>query len=361
MLIIALSVLLSGRAWAMDSEEILQAQIDALELDELERAAGEYGFSTDWSQGADLDGGLQDILDTGLQSVQSVVGKALRSALLLLAIVLLAGLADGASIWGGKGLQAAQVGAALAVAAVAAADSAALINLGSQVIEEMEIFGDALLPTAAAATAAVGAPGAAAARQLASMLFSDLLTGAIRRLLLPLVYAFIALSTAYAALGNDALHRLAAALRWVTVSVLTALLLAFVAYLTLSGVIAGATDAATLKATKFAMSTAVPVVGGILSDAAGTVLAGAGILKNSIGVFGMLAVLSMCVLPFARLGVYYLTYKLTAALAAAVAPPRVAGLIDSIGKAFALVLGMVGSCALLLLVSMVAAVMVAGA
>ncbi|MCD8004718.1 MAG: stage III sporulation protein AE [Oscillospiraceae bacterium] len=356
-----MAALLTGGVWARAADEILQAPIEALELDYREQAAGEYGFSIDWSQGADLDGGLQDVLDTGLQSVQGVVGKALRSALLLLAIVLLSGLADGAAIWGGKGGQAAQAGAALAVAAVAAADSAALISLGSQVIEEMEVFGDALLPTAAAATAAAGAPGAAAARQLASVLFSDLLTGAIRRLLLPLVYAFIALSTAYAALGNEGLNRVAAALRWVTVSVLTALLLAFVAYLTISGVIAGATDATTLKAAKFAVSTAVPVVGGILSDAAGTVLAGAGILKNSIGVFGMLAVLSMSVLPFVHLGAYYLIYKLTAALAAAVAPPRIAGLIDSIGKAFALVLGMVGSCALLLLVSMVAAVTVAGA
>ncbi|MCD8375636.1 MAG: stage III sporulation protein AE [Oscillospiraceae bacterium] len=356
-----MAVLMTGRVWAMDSDEILQAPTPPLALAARVPAAGAYGFSVDWSQGADLDGGLQDVLDTGLQSVQGVVGKALRSALLLLAIVLLSGLADGAAIWGGKGVQAAQAGAALAVASVAAADSAALISLGSQVIEEMEVFGDALLSTAAAATAAAGAPGAAAARQLASVLFSDLLTGAIRRLLLPLVYAFIALSTAYAALGNEGLNRVAAALRWVTVSVLTALLLAFVAYLTISGVIAGATDAATLKAAKFAVSTAVPVVGGILSDAAGTVLAGAGILKNSIGVFGMLAVLSMSVLPFVRLGAYYLIYKLTAALAAAVAPPRIAGLIDSIGKAFALVLGMVGSCALLLLVSMVAAVTVAGA
>ncbi len=258
----------------MDSEEGLQAQIDALELDEREQAAGEYGFSTDWSQGAGLDAGLAEMLATGLQAVERVVGKALRSALLRLAIVLLAGLADGGAIWGGGPLQAPQMGAALAVAAVAAADSAALINLGSQVMEEMELFGDALLPTAAAATAAAGAPGAAAARQLASMLFSDLLTGAIRRLLLPMVYAFIALSTDYHSLGNDALNRIAAALRWVTVSVLTVLLLAFVAYLTVSGVIAGTTDAATLKAAKFAMSTAVPVVGGILSDAAGTVLAG---------------------------------------------------------------------------------------
>ena len=79
-------------------------------------------------------------------------------------------------------------------------------------------------------------------------------------------------------------------------------------------------------------------------------------MKNTVGVFGMLVVLGMCLLPFLQLGIHYLTYKVTAALSATVADARVAGLIDGISGAFGLVLGMTGSCALLLLVSMVSAV-----
>ena len=46
-------------------------------------------------------------------------------------------------------------------------------------------------------------------------------------------------------------------------------------YLTASGAIAGSADAAAVKAAKMTISRAIPVVGGILSDAAETVLAGA--------------------------------------------------------------------------------------
>ena len=127
-------------------------------------------------------------------------------------------------------------------------------------------------------------------------------------------------------------------------------------YLTVSGVVAGTADAVAVKAARFTVSSMVPVVGGILSDAAETVLAGAGVLKNAVGVFGMLTILSICLVPFLRLGVHYLAYKLTGALAATVADGRVAGLIDQIGSAFGLVLGMTGASALLLLVSMVSAV-----
>ncbi|MEG1720926.1 MAG: stage III sporulation protein AE, partial [Pseudoflavonifractor sp.] len=195
-------------------------------------------------------------------------------------------------------------------------------------------------------------------RQLATMLFSDVLLTLINRLLLPLVYAYIAASAAYAALGNEGLKRIGHMLKWLVSSILTAVLLVFVSYLTVSGVIAGTADAVTIKAAKFTVSSVVPVVGGILSDAAETVLAGAGILRNAIGVFGMLAVLGICLAPFLQLGIHYLAYKLTAALTATVSAGRIGALIDSIGGAFGLVLGMTGASAILLLISMVSAISV---
>ena len=351
----------SGQARALSDEEIMESQAYALGLDDLKTAAQEYAPDVSWGQVPDINEGLNGLLVTGTESIGGILKQALRSGVLLLAIVLLGGVAEGVLASGtGKGLQAIPIVSSLAVTAVAVTDANALIGLGSELIEKMEVFSKVLLPTMAAVTAASGSPGAAAAKQMAAMLFSDVLMSLINRFLLPLVYAYIAASTAHAALGNEGLKRIAATLKWVVTSVLTAVLIAFVGYLSVSGVIAGTTDAITLKATKFTVSSVVPVVGGILSDAAETVLAGASMLKNTVGVFGMLVVLGMCVVPFLQLGIHYLTYKLTAALSATVADSRVAGLIDRLGSAFGLVLGMSGACALLLLVSMVSAVKVTG-
>ena len=128
-------------------------------------------------------------------------------------------------------------------------------------------------------------------------------------------------------------------------------------YSTARGAIAGPADAAAIKAAKRAMGRRIPVVGGILADAAESVRAGAGILKGSVGAAGLLVVLSICITPFLRLGLHYLTYKAAAALTATIASPRLSQLVDSIGSAFGLVLGMTGACALLLLFSLVSAVM----
>ena len=175
---------------------------------------------------------------------------------------------------------------ALAVTALSVSDMQTMIGLGRQTIEQMDGFAGLLLPVVAVLTAATGAATGAAVRQGATVLFSDLLIGAIDTLLVPIVYAYVAVCAAHAAVGNEGLKKLASVLKWVVTSLLTAVLLAFVGYLTASGAIAGSADAAAIKTAKMAISRAVPVVGGILADAAETVLVGAGVLRGTVGIIG---------------------------------------------------------------------------
>ena len=72
----------------------------------------------------------------------------------------------------------------------------------------------------------------------------------------------------------------------------------------------------------------------------------------------MLAVLATCLTPFLQMAVQYLLYKVTAFLAATAGNGVLVELIDALGGAFGLVLGMVGSCALLLLISITSSVSV---
>ena len=80
--------------------------------------------------------------------------------------------------------------------------------------------------------------------------------------------------------------------------ILTSSLLLFTVYLSVVRVISGAVDGTTVKVAKTAISGVVPVVGGIIAEASETVLLGAGMLRNTIGIFGMLAILAACAYPF---------------------------------------------------------------
>ena len=98
-----------------------------------------------------------------------------------------------------------------------------------------------------------------------------------------------------------------------------------------------------------------------MADASVSVLAGAGALKGTVGAAGLIVVLAICLTPFLRLALQYLVYRGAAALCATVAQPKLSGLIDAIGSAFGLVLGMTGAGALVLLVSLVSAIGVVAA
>lgn len=339
-----------------------KAEEGMLDLSPLEEAAGEYAPEVDWELGIDWDKGLENLLDTGTSQVFGVWKRAVKSGVLLLVVVLLCTLADGtSSLSGGVGLQAAKLVGMMAVCAISMSDIHSLMGLGREAIGRMAQFADLLLPTLAAAAAAGGTPASAAARQLATVLFSDLLIQLISRVLIPLTYLYAAACAAYAAIGNKGLKRIAKTLKGVVTGSLTIMLLIFVGYLSVSGVIAGAADAVSVKTAKLAISGMVPVVGGVLSDAAETVLASAAILRNAIGVFGALVILGVCLTPFLQMGVHYLVYKLTATLAATTSEGPVVELIDDLGGAFALELGMVASCGMLLLFGVISCLNAAGA
>ncbi len=342
---------------ALSAGEALARQEELADVDGLRRAAEESGGGAEY--GASLDQGLESLLDTGTRELGGAVRRAARSAALLLVILMFCALAETAEGLGKGGVKASALAGVLAVTAVAVADVNSLLGLGTGAIERMSSFAAVLLPTVAAVTAATGAVTGAAARQMAAALFSDLLIGLINGLLVPLLYGYIAASVAQAALGREELKRMADLLKWTVTTLITVVMTAFVGYLAASGVVAGTADAAAVKAARFAISGAIPVVGGILSDAAETVLASAGVLRGTVGVFGMVTVLGLCLTPLLRLAVHYLAYKAAAALASAFGGGPACALVDRLSSAFGLVLGMTGACCLLLLITLVSCVSVA--
>ena len=149
------AMVLPARA-ATQQEEILSAQEQALDVDELERAAGQTGSEIDYGTG--LEQGLGQILDTGSQELVGIVRRAVRSGVLILLVMLLCGVAD--NLYSGLSRQstpAVALAGTLAVTAVAVTDVNSLLGLGREAIGSMTTFANVLLPAVAAVTAATGA------------------------------------------------------------------------------------------------------------------------------------------------------------------------------------------------------------
>lgn len=321
-------------------------------------AARDVMEQIDFNDGDALAQGIAVLLQHGRAEVQQLLRGLLHSAAALLLIVLLT---SGVRLLyfqkqDAPAMRCASMTGALAIVLLSAGSLSDLLGLGTETIYTMNDFSKTLLPVMGMACAASGGIASAAVRETATAFFADLLITCINRLLVPLVYLYIGAITADAVLHQHSLKSIANGIRKFTAWVLTILLSIFTAYLAISGVISGTADAAALKVAKFAISGAVPVVGGVMSDAASTVLVGAAILKNTIGLFGMLAVFALCITPFLQIGMQYLLYKLTAFLAEVVDQSGLSELMEKIGGAFGMLLGMTGACALLLIISMMTSI-----
>lgn len=286
----------------------------------------------------------------------SAFRRQIGTGVMMLGVVVLCAMVGQLRPCDSGGGDAVTLAGALSITLLAVGGVQSMLGAGQETVDALNVFSKALLPTLAAATAASGGLVSASVQQVATVLFADFLTTLIRQVLMPVICVYIAVAVAEALLPQHPLKRLRGGVGKAVVWTLTMLLVLFTGYLTVSGAAAASSDALTLRLTRTAIGTAVPVVGGIISEATESVLAGAGLIKNAIGIFGMLGVLMICLTPFMHLAVQYLTFKLTAFFASLAGSDALVELIDALGTAFALVLGMAGSCAVLLLISVSATV-----
>lgn len=244
----------------------------------------------------------------------------------------------------------------VAICALTVGDVKSLIGMGGSTLQDLSDFSKVLLPTLCTAAVSGGAITSAAAKYAATALFMDILITIATNVIVPLIYVYLVSLIASAALGNDTLVGVTKLIQKLCVLLMTGLTIAFTAYLSITGAVAGSADVVATKLTKTAISTVLPVVGGVISDAASTVVAGAGILRNAIGVFGMIVICGTCVAPFAALGAQYLLFKLAAACAHALPTGRISALIDGIGTACGMMLGLTGCAAVMLFLSIISSI-----
>lgn len=349
LLIIVLIVGLTGSVCAVDvmEEEQKLLQLDTLETG-LPASAREAMQDYSPSQASDPGTALLNLVKWASGLSVSTLREALRTAAMLLAAALVCRLVRQT---GEGSFPAASMTGALAITAIFTTGMRSMIGLADTMLADMEAYAKLLLPVMCSAAAASGAVTGAGALYMGSSLFFSLLISLIRTLLIPLIYAFIGLAAAECALKDGRLSGLRQLTGWCICAALKGMMYVFTAYLSLTGLLSGSSDEAAVEAAKSTLSAAIPVVGAIVSDASEAVLQSARLLRTTAGTFGILAVLAMALVPFAKIGVCFLTMKLTTAVAELTAEKQHAELLDALTGAMGYLLGMVGCTALMLVFS----------
>lgn len=294
--------------------------------------------------------GLWSVIRMALGKLQPSLASACGICLSLIAVCMVIGLVSGIS---DKQRRTVRLVSALMIGCLLLQQTDAFFHMSRDVIREVCDYGKLLLPVLAAALAAQGGTTSAAGIYGGTLLFDSLLTSAITGILIPMVYVYIALSVACAALDNEAIKELKSFVKWVATWVLKIILYVFTGYISITGVVSGTADAAAIKAAKVAISSVVPMVGSIISDASETILVSAGVMKNAAGIYGILAVAAIAIEPFLQIGIHYLLLKATAAVSGVIGGKEGNGLIKDFSVAMGFLLAMTGAVCAMQLVSIV--------
>jgi len=124
----------------------------------------------------------------------------------------------------------------------------------------------------------------------------------------------------------------------------------FVGVISIEGSLSSSVDGITAKTTKAAVANFIPVVGKILGDAVDTVMGCSNILKNAVGIVGVVVIILICVSPIIKLTILMILYNLTGAVCQPIADEKIVKLLEEMGNTFKMLLAIMCSVSVMLII-----------
>lgn len=132
--------------------------------------------------------------------------------------------------------------------------------------------------------------------------------------------------------------------------ILGIILTTFVGVISLEGTLSSSIDGITAKTAKAIVSSSIPIVGKILGDAVDTVLGCGIILKNAIGVIGVIIIIGICIMPILKIAILTVSYKILASVSEPIADAKIVKLLEQIGDIFKVLLAILCSISVMVIV-----------
>ena len=172
----------------------------------------------------------------------------------------------------------------------------------------------------------------------------------VQDIIIPFVLIFTSLVIISKISDNVQVDKLAKFLKSGIVWFLGIVLTIFVGVVSLEGTMSSSVDGITAKTTKAIVSSAIPVVGKILGDAVDTVLGCGIVLKNAVGIVGVIVVIGICIMPIIKLATLTISYKLVAVVSQPISDKKIVGLLEQMGDIFKILLAILSAMSFMLII-----------
>lgn len=326
--------------------DVQQEIYDSLNLDELEKAVPNElddmmsGFDIFHGEGIDdVFAYLKDLLSTSFQEQAALIWKpAVHTLLITVICSMMLSVLHGdehrfpITMAGGAG-----------IVFLTLSDTQSFFQNCVVTVQRLYDFSTVLMPCLAGVSIFTGAGFSAGVKYTAAALVMNILLNFCSNFLVPLITIYLLCVIGHTVFQHRILGSISDFIRWGCITILTGSVVLFTTYLSVAGLIASAGDTLTTRLTKSALSTGLPIVGSIISDTASTLVAGASVLRNGIGLFGVFVVLGILVIPFVSMGVRYIAFKAIGKLSELFPNHRFSDLIRGIAGAYGMMMAVMGT------------------
>lgn len=159
----------------------------------------------------------------------------------------------------------------------------------------------------------------------------------IKSLIFPLIYFSFILSIVSNLSKRVELGKLSELGRQIITFIISAAFTVFIGILTIYG-LSTKIDGITIRTAKFAVDKFVPIVGGFLSDAVDAVIGSSTILKNGIGIIGLVIISLIILAPLIKVATLLLIYKLIGAIIEPISSSNIVNFFSDVSKTLLLIL-----------------------
>lgn len=227
-----------------------------------------------------------------------------------------------------------------------------IVNLVKGTIQNLVGFSYTLLPILTTLMVTTGNITSANVIQPILLFLITFIGNIITTIIIPIVLVSTALTIVSKVSDKVQIDKLSKFFNSGVVWSLGVILTIFVGLLSVEGTLSSSVDGVTAKTAKAAVSNFIPVVGKILGDAVDTVIGCGNILKNAVGIVGVVVIIGICILPIIKITILMATYYLASAVCQPIADEKVVSLLGKIGDTFKLLLAILISVSMMLVIGL---------
>ena len=331
----------------MDYEAVIDAQLDSMELSELENAMEEASDAGGVFDGMTVNDIVNNLLngepvfdsDKIMENLLNLFMMEVKSSIFLgceiLSVCIVMGLLTGFSDSFGRKTVSSRgnVICSCVIIALCMGNFYQTYEYCQDTMDTMTSSMEILLPIMIPLLIATGGVSSGS---ILSPAMAAAVTGfnfVMQHVILPLVFISALFILINSITEKDYVKKLSVFLRRGAIFLTGFIITVFSGIMAVQGIVTKSADGILINTTRFSLDNFVPIVGGFAADSLEMVMSCVGLIKNAVGLIGIIIILSLLALPVIKILAVAAVYKITAIAAEPVTSKNISDCLNEIGTA----------------------------